>query len=130
VNKLFDLTGKLVLVTRATYGLSIKYVKSLINQGTNIVITARKLYKLKQVKKEIKNIEDKCFMVSCDVSKTNKNISMTTKVKEYYENVIIVNNAGIGKLFSINTKKCEELLSIINIKLTLFTILHGKLVKL
>jgi gluconate 5-dehydrogenase len=98
MKNLFDLTGKVALVTGASSGLGVKYTKALANQGADIAITARRVDKLEKTKKEIENIGVKCFMVPCDVSKTDENVSMVNKVKEYYGKIdILINNAGVGK---------------------------------
>jgi len=118
MKNLFDLTGKVALITGASSGLGVKYAKALANQGANIAITARRVEKLEQVKKEIESIGVKCFTVPCDVGKTEEIVSMVTKVKEHYGRIdILVNNAGVGKPFPAETQTDDEWLSIININL-------------
>ena len=118
MKNLFDLKGKIALVTGASSGLGVQFAKALANQGADIAITARRVDRLEQVKKEIEGIGVKCFMVPCDVSKTNEIISMVAKVKEHYGKIdILVNNAGVGKTFPADTQTDEEWLSIININL-------------
>ena len=118
MKNLFDLKGKVALVTGASSGLGVQFAKALANQGADIAITARRVDRLEQVKKEIEGIGVKCFMVQCDVSKTNDIVSMVSKVKEHYGKIdILINNAGVGKVFPADTQTDEEWLSVIDINL-------------
>jgi gluconate 5-dehydrogenase len=50
---LFDLTGKVALVTGASSGLGVQFAKALARQGADIAICARRVEKLENTKKEI-----------------------------------------------------------------------------
>ena len=118
MKNLFDLTGKTALVTGASSGLGIQFAKALANQGADIAITARRVDRLEQVKKEIEGMGVQCLAVPCDVSKTDEIVSMVAKVKEHYGKIdILVNNAGVGKTFPAETQTDDEWLSTININL-------------
>ena len=98
MKNIFDLTGKTALVTGASSGLGVQFAKALANQGADIAITARRTDRLEQVKKEIESMGVKCFMVTCDVSKTAEIVSMVAEVKNHFGKIdILINNAGIGK---------------------------------
>jgi len=118
MKNLFDLKGKVALVTGASSGLGVQFAKALANQGADIAITARRVEKLEQVKREIESIGVKCFMIQCDVSKTDQIASMIARVKEHYGRIdILVNNAGVGRMFPAETQTDEEWLSVIDINL-------------
>jgi gluconate 5-dehydrogenase len=118
MKNIFDLTGKTALVTGASSGLGIQFAKALANQGADIAITARRTERLEQVKKEIEEMGIKCFMVTCDVGKTDEIISMAAKVKEHFGKIdILVNNAGVGYPVSADTQTDEEWRLIIDINL-------------
>lgn len=46
MNNLFDLTGKVALVTGASSGLGVQFAKALARQGADIAICARRVEKL------------------------------------------------------------------------------------
>ncbi|MDR2854943.1 MAG: SDR family oxidoreductase [Methanomicrobiales archaeon] len=118
MKNLFDLTGKVALVTGASSGLGVQFAKALANQGANIAIIARRIDKLELVKKEIEKIGAPCFTVECDVSKTDEIVSMVAEVKKHYGKIdILVNNAGVGKVFPAETQTDEEWRSVIDINL-------------
>ena len=118
MKNLFDLKGKVALVTGASSGLGVQFAKALANQGADIAITARRADKLEQVRKEIESMGVKCFVTTCDVGKTGDIVSMVAKVKAHYGKIdILINNAGIGKAIPAVTQTDEDWLSTININL-------------
>ena len=67
---LFDLTGKVAIITGASSGLGVQMAKALARQGADIAILARRVDKLKTVAKEIRELGVRCLPVSCDVTNT------------------------------------------------------------
>ena len=61
MSNLFDLTGKVALVTGASSGLGVQFAKALARQGADIAICARRVEKLVEVKKEIEALGVKVF---------------------------------------------------------------------
>ena len=61
MSNLFDLKGKTALVTGASSGLGVQFAKALAKQGADIAISARRVERLEQVKKEIDALGVKCF---------------------------------------------------------------------
>jgi gluconate 5-dehydrogenase len=118
MKNIFDLTGKAALVTGASSGLGVQFAKALANQGADIAITARRVDKLEEVKKEIEAMGVKCFVVKCDVSNTDEIVAMVGKTKEHFGKIdILSNNAGVGKLIPAEAQTDEEWLSTIDINL-------------
>ena len=67
---IFDLTGKVAIVTGASSGLGVQMAKALARQGADIAILARRTDKLKVVAKEIEALGVRCLPVKCDVTKS------------------------------------------------------------
>lgn len=94
---LFDLTGKVALVTGASSGLGVQFAKALARQGADVAICARRVEKLETVKAEVEALGVKCFAIKCDVSNVEDIKTMVSAVEEYYGKIdILVNNAGVG----------------------------------
>lgn len=94
---LFDLTGKVAVVTGASSGLGVQFAKALARQGANIALVARRVDKLNLVKKEIEAIGVKSIAVKCDVSNIEDIKSAVKEINDYFGTIdILVNNAGIG----------------------------------
>lgn len=116
MKNIFDLKGKVALVTGASSGLGVQFAKALANQGADIAIAARRVEKLEQVKKEIEALGVRCFAVKCDVSVTEDIKSMVAAVKEHFGKIdILVNNAGVGTGIPAESQTDEEWRSIVGI---------------
>lgn len=106
---LFDLTGKVAVITGASSGLGVQFAKALAKQGANIAVVARRVEKLESVKKEVEALGVKCLAVKCDVAKTDDIKAAVINIKDYFGTIdILVNNAGIG-LFGPAETQTDEL---------------------
>lgn len=94
---LFDLTGRVAVVTGASSGLGVQMAKALANHGADLVLMARRKEKLEVVAEDIRALGVKCLAVPCDVTNTEaiKN-AVETIEKEYGKVDILINNAGNG----------------------------------
>ena len=64
---LFDLSGKVAIVTGASRGLGQYFGRALAKAGADLVITSRKLSSLTEFKKEIESLGRKALAVQVDV---------------------------------------------------------------
>lgn len=109
MTSLFDLTGKVAIITGASSGLGVQFAKALAKQGANIAIVARRLEKLTDVKAEIEALGVKCLALKCDVNNVEEIKNTVATVKEQFGKIdILVNNAGIG-LFGPAEEQSDEL---------------------
>lgn len=96
-DKIFDLTGRVAVITGASSGLGVQMSKALARQGANIVILARRMEKLEKVAEEIRALGVKCLPIRCDVTNTEDiRIAAETAEKEFGKVDILINNAGSG----------------------------------
>ncbi len=109
MKNLFDLTGKVALVTGASSGLGVEFAKALANQGANIALVARREEKLKEVQKEIEELGVTCHYYVCDVMQTEQIKNAVEQVEKDFGRIdILVNNAGLG-LFDNAEKTTDEM---------------------
>jgi gluconate 5-dehydrogenase len=96
--KMFDLTGKVALVTGASSGLGVQFAKTLARAGADLAILARRREKLEAVKQDIeRQYGVKVLVEPCDVLKISDIRSSVQKVREHYKHIdILVNNAGVA----------------------------------
>jgi len=94
---LFDLSGKVAIVTGTSRGLGQYFARALARAGADLVITSRKLSSLSEFKQEIESLGRKALPVKLDVLSQSdiENIVKLT-VKEYGKIDILVNNAGLN----------------------------------
>ena len=106
---LFDLKGKVALVTGASSGLGVQFAKALARQGADVVIAARRVEKLENVKKEIEAMGVRCMAIKCDVLITSEITAMVSEIKSAFGRIdILINNAGIGKGIPAESQTDEE----------------------
>lgn len=65
---MFDLTGKVAVVTGASAGLGRGEAIALARQGADVAIIARRADKLNEVASEIEGFGRRCVPVVCDVT--------------------------------------------------------------
>ena len=100
MKQLFDLTGRVALVTGCSGGLGVQMAKALAQQGADLVIMARRYEKLLEVKQEIESAHGvKVLPIQCDVTNTDAVDRMVDEAIEKFGHIdIVVNNAGTGAI--------------------------------
>jgi len=94
---LFDLSGKVAIVTGTSRGLGQYFARALAKAGADLVITSRDLSRLTEFKKEIESLGRKALPVQLDVLSQSDIENMVRKtIKEYGKIDILVNNAGLN----------------------------------
>ena len=94
---MFDLSGKVALVTGASSGLGVQFAKALAGQGADIAICARRVERLEAVKAEIEAMGVRCYAHRCDVLNVDDIKEMVKDVEAFYGKIdILINNAGVG----------------------------------
>ncbi len=92
---MFNLTGKLALVTGATGGIGQSIVKALVNQGAKVIMVGRNEEKLQNLKQEL---SDKVYSLICDFNDDSQINSLIENAEKQFGNIdILVCNAGITK---------------------------------
>lgn len=92
---MFDLTGKVALVTGASSGMGRATAIALANQGAKVVAAARRMDKLESLVEEINKQGNEALPVAMDVTKrADVDRAVTLAVMTYGKLDILVNNAG------------------------------------
>jgi gluconate 5-dehydrogenase len=116
--ELFDLKGKVALVTGGTHGLGMAIAKGLGNAGAKIVVNDIFQEKLDAAKAEYAQDGLDVAIYNFDVTKEEEVIDGIAKIeKEVGPIDILVNNAGIIKRIPIEEMTVEEFSQVINIDL-------------
>ena len=94
---LFDLTGKVALITGTSRGLGQYMGRALARAGADLVITSRHLDSLKPFQQEVESLGRKAFPVELDVRDYDSIQRMTKSALDHYGKIdILVNNAGLN----------------------------------
>ncbi len=94
---LFNLSGKVAIVTGTSRGLGQYFARALAKAGADLVITSREISRLAEFKQEIESLGRRALAVQLDVlsqSDIDNMVQMT--IKEYGKIDILVNNAGLN----------------------------------
>lgn len=93
--KLFDLTGKVAIVTGGNSGIGLGIAKGLCLAGTTVAIAARNEEKSLEAVQLLEASSGKAFAVTCDVTDETSVQKMVQTVSEHSGRIdILVNNAG------------------------------------
>ena len=95
VKKLFDLSGRVALVTGGSRGLGLQMAEALGEMGAKVAITARKKDELDEAASHLASQKIECFSLACDIGKREQIIPLADAVLKKFGKVdILVNNAG------------------------------------
>ena len=96
MNHLFDLSGKVAVVTGGNGGLGLGMALGLAGAGANIVVAARNTEKTAQALSQIEALGVKAIGLKVDVSQESEIMDMASRTIEAFGRVdILVNNAGM-----------------------------------
>lgn len=116
---IFDLTGKVAIVTGGNGGLGLGIARGLANAGADVAIVGRNEDKLKIAVDNLKDIGPKILPVCADVSKEEDvNRMVAETVAELGRVDILVNNAAISFGVRPELMTLEQWQSVIDIDLT------------
>jgi len=94
---IFDLTGKVAIVTGASRGLGQYFARALALAGADLVITSRDVSRLTEFGKQIESLGRKALAVRLDVlSQRDIESLVAAAMAEYGKIDILVNNAGLN----------------------------------
>jgi gluconate 5-dehydrogenase len=95
VRELFELRGKVALITGGSRGLGLQIAKGLAEMGAKIAISARKAHELEAAKSELAGLGVDAITVVNDLSKDGQAQVLVDAVLSHYGKIdILVNNAG------------------------------------
>ena len=95
---MFDLKGRVAVVSGASSGLGMQMSKAFAKQGANLVILARRMERLEELKKELEEFGVELLPVKCDVTSTEDiNHAAEEAEKRFGKVDILVNCAGSSK---------------------------------
>src|ERR1700741_4276198 len=119
IKKLFDLSGRVAIVTGGSIGLGRQMAEGLAGMGANLVLCARQAERCQQAAKEMRQIGVKAIAVACDV-KSQASIQgvVDATLSEFGRIDVLINNAGISWGSPAEQMSLEDWNKVIEINLT------------
>jgi NAD(P)-dependent dehydrogenase (short-subunit alcohol dehydrogenase family) len=110
MSNLFEMTGRVVLVTGGSRGLGHEMVKGFAAQGADVVIASRKLENCEAVAREIRALGRRALAVACNVGRWGElDALVETAYREFGRIDVLVNNAGMSPVAATSLDTSEEL---------------------
>ncbi len=95
IQQLFDLTGKVAIVTGGATGLGRQMAEGLAEAGADLVLCARKKERCEQAAEELRLLGGKTLALACDVKNpADIRAVVQTAISKFGHLDILINNAG------------------------------------
>ncbi|SFE54662.1 gluconate 5-dehydrogenase [Thermophagus xiamenensis] len=118
LKELFDLSGKVALVTGGSHGIGMAIAKTLGKAGAKVVINGRSQEKLEQSKAEFKKEGIEVFALAFDVTKEKEVDQGISTIENNVGSIdILVNNAGMIKRVPMLEMPVEDFKQVIDVDL-------------
>ena len=106
---MFNLKGRVAVITGASSGLGKQMAKGFAEQGADLVILARRIERLEELKTELEAKGVKVLPIKCDVTNTEEINSAAKEAEDTFGKVdILINCAGSAKNAGVLNMTDEE----------------------
>lgn len=93
--KLFDLSGKVALITGGSRGLGLQIAEAYVEAGAKVILTARKAAELDTAKSQLESLGGSVVTLACDLSDFEGIPDIADQAVAAFGSIdILVNNAG------------------------------------
>ena len=107
---------KLALITGSTKGIGRSTAKTFARAGWNLILLARDMQKLQDLKNELTNTGVQINILACDLSQSDKVEQYLNQcIKSYGCPTVLINNAGFafnGELVTMPLDKWQEIIQV------------------
>jgi len=118
VPDLFDLEGKVAIVTGASSGLGVAFAQGFAEAGADVALGARRVSKLGDTALLVEAAGRRALTVATDVSDPQSCTDLVALAMEEFGRVdILVNNAGIGTAAPATRETPEQFRAVIDVNL-------------
>ena len=98
MSTLFDLTGKIAIVTGSTKGIGLAIAKRMAEHGATVVVSSRKPDACEAVAQDIRDAGGKAIVIPCHVARKEELQNLVDKTVAQCGGIdIVVSNAGLRR---------------------------------
>ena len=117
--KLFDLSGRVAIITGGSIGLGRQMAEGLAEMGANLVLCARKEDRCQQAAEELKQLGVKTLALSCDVKNPDQVRDVAQQTASQFGRIdILINNAGTAWGAPVEEMKLQHWNKVMDTNLT------------
>jgi NAD(P)-dependent dehydrogenase (short-subunit alcohol dehydrogenase family) len=117
--KLFDLTGRVAIITGGSVGLGRQMAEGLAEMGASLVLCARKKERCEQAAKELQNLGVETLALGCDVKDPASIRSVVNAAVSKFGRIdVLINNAGTSWGAPVEEMRLEHWNKVIETNLT------------
>jgi NAD(P)-dependent dehydrogenase (short-subunit alcohol dehydrogenase family) len=131
VKQLFDLTGRVAIITGGSIGLGRQMAEGLAEMGANLVLCARKKERCEQAAEDLQKLGAKTLALACDVKNPADIHEVVDATMAQFGRIdILINNAGTSWGAPVEEMRLEHWNKVIETNLTgtfLFSQAVGKI---
>ena len=113
--QLFDLTGKVALVTGASSGLGVRFAECLAENGAAVALVARRADRVAAIKARIEETGGRAAAIEADVrDRSAMQAAFDAAEKAFGTVTVLVNNAGVvsaGRAVELNAEEWRRVLA-------------------
>jgi len=104
------LDGKVTIITGASAGIGEASARRLAREGSTVVIAARRLDRMNEIKQEIESTGGKALAIECDINSEDDRNRLVDKALKINGRIdALVNNAGYGQRGPIEIVPVEKI---------------------
>jgi NAD(P)-dependent dehydrogenase (short-subunit alcohol dehydrogenase family) len=119
VKELFNLSGRVAIITGGSVGLGRQMAEGLAEMGANLVLCARKKERCEQTAEELKRLGAQTLALGCDVKNPGQvQAVVDATVSEFGSIDILINNAGTSWGAPVEDMRLEHWNKVIETNLT------------
>jgi NAD(P)-dependent dehydrogenase (short-subunit alcohol dehydrogenase family) len=116
---LFDVRGRVALVTGASSGLGVGFARGLAAAGAHVVLAARRVERLEELARELEGAGGKALAVGCDVAREADVDALVAAALDRFGKIdVLVNNAGSAHVGPAEDEPIARFREIIDVNLT------------
>lgn len=118
LSALFQLDGKVAIVTGASSGLGVAFAQALAEAGADVVLGARRVERLAETERLVTAAGRRALSVATDVADPEACSALVdAAMKEFGRVDVLVNNAGVGTAVPATRETPEQFRQVIDVNL-------------